>query len=118
VSAIDHISAWVPGHREIDRVESQIINEVFGAEVEGLSVSSIKGAIGNPLGAAGAIQAGCAALCVRDSFVPPTVNWKYPDPHCALNLSAETRFSRLRNVLVNSHGLSGTNSCLVLSECA
>jgi 3-oxoacyl-(acyl-carrier-protein) synthase len=118
LSAIDHISAWGPGHREIDRVESQVINEVFGAEVEGLSVSSIKGAIGNPLGAAGAIQAGCAALCIRDSFVPPTVNWKFPDPHCALNLSAETRFSRLRNVLVNSHGLSGTNSCLVLSECA
>jgi 3-oxoacyl-(acyl-carrier-protein) synthase len=116
-SAIDHISAWGPGHRELDRVEAQMLVEVFGTEMGRISVTSLKGAIGNPLGAAGAIQAGCAALCIRDSFVPATVNWKFPDPSCPLNLSAETRYPKIRTALINSHGLSGTNSCLALSEC-
>ncbi len=114
---IDHISAWGPGHREIDRVEATVLRDVFGSVIDGISVTSIKGAIGNPLGAAGAIQAGCAALCIRDSFVPATVNWQFPDPECRLNLSAETRFCEIRAALVNSHGLSGTNSCLVLKQC-
>jgi 3-oxoacyl-(acyl-carrier-protein) synthase len=117
VSDIDHVSAWGPGHREIDRIEARILCEVFGAEIDNVSVASIKGAIGNPLGAAGAIQAGCVALGIRESFVPPTVNWKFPDPSCPLNLSGEARFTKIRTALVNSHGLSGTNSCLALSQC-
>jgi 3-oxoacyl-(acyl-carrier-protein) synthase len=114
---IDHVSAWGPGHREIDQVEASVLRDVFGPSIDRISISSIKGAIGNPLGAAGAIQVGCAALCIRDSFVPATVNWQFPDPECRLNLSAETRFCEIRAALVNSHGLSGTNSCLVLSQC-
>ena len=82
-----------------------------------VTIAIAEGAIGNPLGAAGAIQAGCAALCIRDSFTPPTVNWKFPDPECSLNLSSVTRFAPIRTALVNSHGLSGTNSCLALSQC-
>jgi len=115
---IDHISAWGPGHRKIDQVEAQSLDGIFGKLIDGVFVSSIKGAIGNPLGAAGAIQAGCAALSIRDSFVPPTVNWKYPDPNCRLNLSADIRYTAVSSVLVNAHGLSGSNSCIVLSRCA
>ena len=77
---------------------------------------SLKGAIGNPLGAGGAIQAGCAALAMSLGAVPPTVNWRFPDPACPLNLSAQPRFISHRTALVNAHGLSGTNTCLVLAR--
>jgi 3-oxoacyl-[acyl-carrier-protein] synthase II len=116
-SEIDHISAWGPGHREIDMIEARVLREIFGSFLDGIAVASIKGALGNPLGAAGAIQAGCAALSIREGFIPPTVNWQYSDPDCRLNLSSRTRYSHVRTALVNSHGLSGTNSCLVLRRC-
>lgn len=113
---IDCISAWGPGHRIIDEAEAKALDAIFGRELSAIPTVSLKGSIGNPLGAAGAIQAGCAALCLRESFVPPTVNWQFPDPACPLNLSAETRLLSHNSTLVNAHGLSGTNSCLVLTR--
>jgi len=112
---VDTISAWGPGHREIDAAEAAVLARIFGASLAETPVVSIKGAIGNPFGAAGAIQAGCAALGIREGFLPPTVNWEHPDPSCRLNLSGSSRYIETRLALVNSHGLSGTNAALVLS---
>jgi 3-oxoacyl-(acyl-carrier-protein) synthase len=114
---IDMINAWGPGHREIDAIEARVLREVFGNHLDRIPAVSIKGAIGNPFAAAGAIQIGCAALGLRDSFVPPTVNWMRPDPACRLNLSASPRFMPFQRALVNSHGISGTNSSILLENC-
>jgi 3-oxoacyl-(acyl-carrier-protein) synthase len=113
---IECINAWGPGHKIIDAAEAMALGAVFGDGLRSIPAVSLKGAIGNPLGAAGAIQAGCAALSLRDGIVPPTVNWEFPDPTCQLNLSSRARFIPHRATLVNSHGLSGTNSCLVLTR--
>ena len=115
---VDLISAWGPGHREIDASEARVLKQYFGDELRHIPVVSIKGAIGNPFAAAGAIQTGCTALGLRHGFIPPTVNWFHPDPACALNLSAQPRFLPMETALINSHGLSGTNSCLVLERCS
>jgi 3-oxoacyl-(acyl-carrier-protein) synthase len=113
---VDAISAWGPGHREIDAAETSVLREVFSNKLDNIPTVSIKGAIGNPFAAAGAIQAGVAALGMRESFMPPTVNWKHPDPSCRLNLSNRARFFSFNACLVNSHGLSGTNSALFLER--
>lgn len=114
---ISYINAWGPGHRIIDAVESSVMAKVFGRHLAEIPTASIKGAIGNPLGAAGAIQAGSAALSLRYGEIPPTVNWEFPDPECPLNLSREPRFLPIGKAIVNSHGLSGANACLVLERC-
>ena len=114
---VDMINAWGPGHREIDVIEARVLREFFGDELDRIPAVSIKGSIGNPFAAAGAIQAGCAALGLRESFMPPTVNWQHPDPACRLNLSSSARFMPFTTALVDSHGLSGTNSCLLLRRC-
>lgn len=111
---IDVVSAWGPGHRTLDRAEAQVMVKFFDRWLPELPVYSLKGAVGNPLGAAGAIQAGCAALGMREGFLPPTVNWRNADPECPLNLSGSARYISHRTALVNAHGLSGTNTCLVL----
>jgi 3-oxoacyl-(acyl-carrier-protein) synthase len=116
-SEVDMISAWGPGHREIDAVEARALRAVFGDTLDGIATVSIKGAIGNPFAAAGAVQVGCAALGLREDFIPPTVNWAHPDPACRLNLSARPRFLPCNLALVNSHGLSGGNSALLLERC-
>jgi 3-oxoacyl-(acyl-carrier-protein) synthase len=113
---IESVSAWGPGHKVIDEAEAQMMRRFFGAHLTDIPVSSIKGAIGNPLGAAGAIQVGCTALGLKYGFLPPTVNWEHADPACPLNLSAHARYIHHRNALVNAHGLSGTNAALLLSQ--
>ena len=113
---IEAVSAWGPGHRVLDAAEAAMMQEYFGDALGEIPVSSIKGAIGNPFAAAGAIQVGCAALGLKHGFIPPTINWQHPDPACPLNLSARPRYISHRNTLINSHGLSGSNACLVLKQ--
>lgn len=113
---IECINAWGPGHKVIDAAEALALASVFGPALAEIPAVSIKGAVGNPLGAGGAIQTGCAALGLRQGIVAPTVNWQFPDPACPLNLSAGCRSVQHRTTLVNAHGLSGTNACLVLTR--
>lgn len=113
---VECISAWGPGHKTLDAAEARVLQDYFGKELAFIPAASIKGAIGNPLGAAGAIQVGCAALGLYHGAMPPTVNWEHPDPSCPLNLSGKARFIAHRNTLINAHGLSGANACLVLNQ--
>ena len=115
-SEVEAISAWGPGHREIDKQEARAIRLLFESSIANIPVYSIKGAIGNPLGAAGAIQAGAAACCIDAAVIPPTVNWSFRDPDCNLNLSSVPRAVGHKNCLVNTHGISGANSCLLISQ--
>lgn len=115
-SDIDSISAWGPGHKSIDQIEAQALHKQFGRLLEGIPVTSIKGSIGSPLAAAGAIQIASAALSMQTGVLPPTVNWKTPDPSCPLNLSAEARRLNSGVCLVNAHGISGNNSSLILEH--
>lgn len=113
---VDCVNAWGPGHRLVDAAEAKAISGYFGHRGSEVSVFSIKGAIGNPLGAAGAIQTACSALSLQKKRIPPTVNWRFPDPVCPLNLSAQSRYLDSELVIVNAHGLSGTNTCLIMGR--
>ncbi|MBS0631767.1 MAG: hypothetical protein JSS11_07615 [Verrucomicrobia bacterium] len=115
--SIEAINAWGPGHKVIDAVEAKVLRQYFGDLLDDIPTVSIKGAVGNPFAAAGAMQVGSVALGMRHDFIPPTVNWLHPDPACRLNLSAQPRYVPFGAALVNSHGLSGTNSCLLIERC-
>ena len=114
---IECINAWGPGHRAIDAAECGVLREVLGPHLATIPAYSIKGAIGNPFGAAGAIQIACSALGLRDGVIPPTVNWDRPDPACPLNLSNQPRWIAADRCLIDAHGVSGANSCLVTERC-
>lgn len=111
---IDFINAWGPGHESVDRVEAECMREVFGERLPEIATVSLKGAIGNPLGAAGAIQVASVCVSFRTGIVPPTVNWETPDPDCPLNLSSKSRYLQPHVAIINAHGLGGSNAALVL----
>ena len=113
---VELINAWGPGHKLIDKGEARALDKVFGNRLRHIPAVSIKGAVGNALGAAGAMQVAAAALGLRSGLVPPTGNWEYPDPSCPLNLKRSSRSVSHSNVLVNAHGLSGVNASLVLTR--
>jgi 3-oxoacyl-(acyl-carrier-protein) synthase len=117
VCDVDSINAWGPGHLEIDYAEAKMLSAVFGDRLRTLPTFSIKGSLGNPLGAAPAIQVATSALALKFGAMPATVNWDFPDPSCALDLSRRSRYVDHGVTLLNAHGLSGVNSSIVLTKC-
>ena len=41
--------------------------------------------IGHLLGAAGAVEAISTILSIKNSFIPPTINYSFSDPECDLD---------------------------------
>jgi 3-oxoacyl-(acyl-carrier-protein) synthase len=113
---VDFINAWGTGHRVIDANESRAMQDLYGSRLAEIPISSIKGAIGTALGASGAIQSASSILSLLNGLLPPTVNWETPDPSCPLNLSNHPRRLPIKIAVVNSHGLSGSNSSLVIEK--
>ena len=65
------------------------------------------------LGASGAVEGAACVLAIRDQIVPPTINYKHPDPECDLNyVPNEAQACRVRVTLSNSLGFGGHNACI------
>jgi 3-oxoacyl-[acyl-carrier-protein] synthase II len=114
--AVDYLCAHGPSHPILDRVETEMIKKVFGEYAYNIPVSSIKGAVGNPLSAAGPMQIIASALAVRKGLIPPTANYEFPDPACDLDYVPEARMAQVSCALVNVHGVGGINSSLVVER--
>lgn len=116
-ATVDYICAHGPGHPVMDRNETRTIKQVFGPQAHRVPVSSIKGVTGNPLAAGGVFQIVACAMAIRDQTIPPTANLEKPDPECDLDFVPLTpRRAKLDTVLINSHGLGGGNSTLIVER--
>ena len=114
---IDYISAHGTSTTVNDKVESLAIREVFGGEDCNVPVSSIKSMLGHLIAAAGAVEAITCLLAMRDSMLPPTINYENPDPDCDLDyVPNEARPCPAGTVMSNSFGFGGQNICLVLRK--
>jgi len=112
---IDYVNGHGPSHPVLDEMETRALKEVFGSRAHRLPVSSIKGVIGNPLAAAGPLQAAASVMALRDGILPPTANYRFPDPACDLSYIPNQPMRRnVERILVNLHGLGGGNGCLIL----
>ncbi|MCM8759340.1 MAG: beta-ketoacyl-[acyl-carrier-protein] synthase family protein [Candidatus Omnitrophica bacterium] len=113
-SGIDVISAHAPSDPIIDRVETQILKEIFGIRAYDIPVTSIKSMVGNPLGSAGVFQIIAAMLWFNKNIVTPTINYEYPDPECDLYyVPNKTHNLVVNTALLNCGGLGGTCSALI-----
>jgi beta-ketoacyl-acyl-carrier-protein synthase II len=100
-----------------DAAETRAIKEVFGDHARELAVSSTKSMMGHTFGAAGAIEAIMCALALRDQKLPPTINYREPDPECDLDyVPNEARDADLDVALSNAMGLGGHNGCVLLGR--
>ncbi len=102
-----------------DAAETRAIREVFGAHADRLAVSSTKSMMGHTFGAAGAIEAIMCVLALRDGVLPPTINYREPDPECDLDyVPNEARETQVEVALSNAMGLGGHNGCVLLGRAA
>lgn len=98
-----------------DRVETQAIKTAFGEHAYRLAVTATKSMVGHTLGAAGAISAVAAVLCLRDGIIPPTTNYQASDPACDLDYVPNVaRQQPVQVALANSFGFGGQNATVVL----
>jgi 3-oxoacyl-[acyl-carrier-protein] synthase II len=114
---IQYVNAHGTGTPENDRVEGLAHQLVFGTNAEQVPISSNKSMIGHTMSAAGAIEAVLSLLTIEKGMLPPTINYRIPDPALHLDVVANAaRAADVRNVLSNSFGFGGQNACLVFSR--
>ena len=116
-TAVDYINVHGTSTPQGDKVEVIAIKDVFGEHARKLAISSTKSMTGHLLGAAGGLEAGIAALTLRDQVIAPTINYENPDPECDLDfVPNEKRKAEVRYVLSNSFGFGGTNGALLFKR--
>jgi len=112
---IDYISAHGTSTPLNDSVETRAIKAVFGDAAAKVPVSSVKGALGHLIAAAGATELITCALALRDRVIPPTANYRVPDPECDLDyVPNEPRRIEVNTIMSNSFGFGGQNDTLIV----
>ncbi|RRR85001.1 ketosynthase chain-length factor [Streptomyces sp. RP5T] len=110
---IDVVFADASGVPELDRIEAEVIAEVFGPRA--VPVTAPKTMTGRLLAGGAPLDVAAALLSLRDGVVPPTVHVDTPAHEDLLDLVRdEPREQPLSTALVVSRGLGGFNSALVV----
>ena len=116
---IDYINAHGTSTPFNDKNESAAIKTLFKEHSNNLKVSSTKSMTGHLLGAAGGIEAVAAVKTIMEQVIPPTINYKDPDPECTLdyvpNISQE---HNVNAILSNTFGFGGHNAVICIRKYA
>jgi 3-oxoacyl-[acyl-carrier-protein] synthase II len=111
---IGYINAHGTSTQLNDKSETFAIKKVFGDHARRIGVSSTKSMTGHMLGAAGGVEAGITALCLKHQLMTPTINYEFPDPDCDLDyVPNAARPGVIACALTNSFGFGGTNGSLL-----
>ncbi len=114
---IDYVNAHGTSTPENDKMEHLSLSTVFGERIGSMPISSNKSMIGHTLSAAGAVEAAFSLMTMRESVIPPTINYDNPDPAIVLDVVPnQKRNAEVGTVLSNSFGFGGQNTCLVMAR--
>lgn len=108
-----YINAHGTGTQLNDTTETAAIKLALGEEAYRAHVSSIKGATGHMLGAAGAAEAVATILALKNGLVPPTIHLDEVDPECDLDYTPNVPVKADLTMAISiSLGFGGHNGCL------
>ncbi len=115
--AVGYINAHGTATPLGDVAETNAIKAVFGDHAYRLAVSSTKSMTGHCFGAAGAIEAMMCVKAVETGLLPPTINYRTPDPECDLDYVPNVaRAQQVELALSNAMGLGGHNGCVLVGR--
>jgi 3-oxoacyl-[acyl-carrier-protein] synthase-1/3-oxoacyl-[acyl-carrier-protein] synthase II len=109
---IDYINLHGTGTIGNDAAEARAVHAVFGHNPP--TLSSVKGACGHSLAAAGAVEAGICARAAADGFLPANAGMRTPDPDLDIQPLTRPEHRKIKTVLSNSFGFGGNNAALVI----
>ena len=116
---IDYINVHGTATPLGDISEAKAIVSVFGEHAYKINISSTKSMTGHLLGAAGAVEAIATIMAVIHDIVPPTINFKVPDPEIdpKLNITPNKAQQRKINAAIsNTFGFGGQNASLIIKK--
>jgi 3-oxoacyl-[acyl-carrier-protein] synthase II len=114
---VDYVNAHGTSTLYNDRIETLAIKKVFGAHAKKLAISSTKSVMGHLLGAAGGVEMIVCALAIKNSIIPPTINYETPDPDCDLDyVPNKPRHHKIKVAASNALGFGGHNATLVVKK--
>jgi 3-oxoacyl-[acyl-carrier-protein] synthase II len=103
-----------------DKREAEAIWKVFGdraaASRTSLAISATKSMTGHMMGAAGAFEAFATVMSVSEQCIPPTINYRDPDPECDLWVVTDAMSHPIRYALSNNIGLGGHNGAVIFKR--
>jgi 3-oxoacyl-[acyl-carrier-protein] synthase II len=114
---VDYYNAHGTGTQQNDIEETAAIKTVFGEHAHKMAISSTKAVTGHLLGATGAIEIIALVKALNEDIVPPTMNYREPDPRCDLDYTPnEARERRLSIAVSASLGFGGHNAVMVVKK--
>lgn len=114
--AVSYVNGHGTGTTANDKAERSAFKTVFGDKISEVPLSSIKGAIGHCLGAAGAEECVVSIMTLNNGLLPPTVNFQ-SDAESPINLVPNTAQKHDCDIILsNSFAFGGNNCCLALGK--
>lgn len=111
---VDHVNAHAASTPAGDLAEAKAIKLALGDRANEIPVTSVKGAFGHCMAAAGALESVIAVKTLEEGTIPPTRNYNHPDPEIGLDIVSEARDADVKVMTKHSFGLGGQNAVLVL----
>lgn len=118
-SDVDYINVHGTATPLGDIAEIKAINALFGEHAYKLNISATKSMTGHLLGAAGAVEAIATIMAIVHGIVPPTINFRNPDPAIDQNLNLTLNKAQQRTVnvaLSNNFGFGGHNASILIRK--
>ncbi len=110
-----HINAHGTATRFNDLMEAHALHRALGPAASTLPVTSVKGAIGHSMAAAGAVEAAASCQSLLHGQVPPTAGLEQQDPEIDLDVvQGAPRSGRFSTVLSMSAGFGGLNAAVII----
>jgi 3-oxoacyl-(acyl-carrier-protein) synthase len=116
-SEIGYLNAHGTGTPLNDPAECRAIRRAFAADAERVPLSSIKGAVGHLMAAAGAVELAACLFALERDVLPGTAHHRERDPECDLDVIGEApRPARVDVTMSNSFGFGGQNATVILGR--
>ena len=117
IEEVNYINAHGTSTPLNDASETRAIKAAFGDFAYQIPVSSTKSMTGHMMGATGALEAIFCVQAIRENTIPPTINYRTPDPECDLDyVPNEARETPVKVAISNAFGFGGHNAVMVVKE--
>lgn len=112
---IDYIVALSQSMKKIDVMETRAIKMALSHIAYDIPISSIKSSIGETLGPSALFNIAAGLFAIRDWILPPTINYKFPDEECDLDVVPNcAREKKINTVLSNSFSWGGIYNSVIV----
>ncbi len=112
---------WIVAHGTAtianDKMETKAMRSALGAHADNCPVTGLKGMLGHAMGGAGAHSIVTIVQAIQEGMIPPTINYREPDPDCDLDYVPNTaRTHHIDAAMANGIGMGGQSASLVVKR--